>query len=90
MFSMQIFDFTSPTPTIITHHFWRYWAITIPMTLTVLGVYWLWIGVKNGKEKKESESLRQERTLVVQSMYEANLALNTPFYPGKGLPGHIL
>jgi hypothetical protein len=87
MFSMSMFDFT--TPTLVTKHFWLYWTVTIPVTLTVLGVYRLWIGYKNGKDKKESESLKKERGIVVQSSHEASLAQNTPFYPGKGLPGHV-
>jgi len=87
MFSMSMFDFT--TPTLVTNNFWLYWVVTIPVTLTVLGAYRFWIKYRNGKDKKESESLKKERGIVVQSSYEASLAQNTPFYPGKGPPGHV-
>jgi hypothetical protein len=49
----------------------------------------MWMSFQREMKGIEGESLKQERTMVVQSMHEANLALNTPFYPGKGLPGHI-
>lgn len=62
--------------------------VTIPLTVVVLVVYGLWMHFQRGSLGKEGSSLRHERTMVVQNMHRANLALNTPFYPGKGLPGY--
>ncbi len=66
-----------------------YWAVTIPLTLAVIVIYRLWMGFQRDNTK-EHASLQQEKTAVVQSLHEANLALVTPFYPGMGKPGHII
>jgi membrane protein implicated in regulation of membrane protease activity len=91
MFSMSMFDFSAPpgSASFVNSNFWVYWAVTIPLTLAVLTIFRLWMSFQREMKGIEGESLKQERTMVVQSMHEANLALNTPFYPGKGLPGHI-
>jgi len=90
MFSMSMFDFSATSSsTFVNPNFWVYWAVTIPLTLAVLTIFNIWMRVQKDMKGIEVESFKQERTMVVQSMHEANLALNTPFYPGKGLPGHI-
>jgi hypothetical protein len=92
MFSMSMFDFSVATSssTFVNPNFWIYWAVTIPLTLAVLMIFKLWMSFQREMKGIEGESLKQERTMVVQRMHEANLALNTPFYPGKGLPGNII
>jgi len=66
-----------------------YWAVTVPLTLAVLTVWKLWMSFHRDASEKDGESLKQERMIAVQSMHEANLALDTPFYPGRCPPGHV-
>ena len=46
--------------------------------------------VFEGKDSKnENDSLQHEKNIAYQDALNANLDLNTPFYPNKGRPGHI-
>ncbi|TVY82226.1 hypothetical protein LSUE1_G003163 [Lachnellula suecica] len=81
MFSMSMFDFTASS--IVTSNFWVFWAVTIPLTLTVLVAFKLWMSFKRSKSGKDGEALKLGRMTPVGVMREANLALNTPFYPVK-------
>jgi hypothetical protein len=75
----------------VTSNFWMYWAVTIPLTLAVLTVWKLWItwSYHRGVAKEEEGPLLSNgKTLAVQNLDETtNLALNTPYYPGKGPTG---
>jgi hypothetical protein len=99
IFSMSMFDFSPNSSgenastgghSYVSHKFWMYWVVTIPLTFAVLMAWWAWMRFHSGTPGDDGESLKQERILAVQSRHEANLALNTPFYPVKGIrPGHM-
>ncbi|KAI7160189.1 hypothetical protein KC316_g12134 [Hortaea werneckii] len=49
LFSMSMFDWRAPDgQPIVSDHFWVYWALTIPITLTILLalLYWWWYFVR--------------------------------------------
>jgi len=55
--------FTWVNPVIIRARFWLYWAITIPLTITVLAIwvsYLLWVAAVRRQENKK---IREENIL---------------------------
>lgn len=48
----------SPETQITSKYFWVYWAVTIPLTATVIGVWRVWWGME---EKKYQEELRRAK-----------------------------
>jgi hypothetical protein len=42
------------------------------------------------KMKAGHEPLRTERVMAYQKKVNESMEMNTPFYPGKGSPGHLL
>jgi len=55
---MPLFDFsTASRIPIAKPYFWVYWAITIPLTISVVaiyGTYLVWVGRKNRAEDKKA------------------------------------
>jgi hypothetical protein len=41
---------------ILQPHFWIYWAVTIPLTIVTLAVYFLWSKLKALKEDEEDDN----------------------------------
>ena len=93
MFSMSMFDFSAESSangnSFVTSNFWMYWAATVPLTLVFLMGLKVWMSFQCDTSANDGIKLKQEKTIALQSIHEANLALNTPFYPGKGLPGPV-
>jgi len=98
MFSMSMFDFSSPptspqaspSTSIVSSNFWMYWAVTIPLTLFILTVWKFWMGINRARDKKGgNEPLRTERVTAYQKKVNESMEINTPFYPGKGSRGHF-
>lgn len=63
LFAMPFFEFPTPSSDVnLKPHFWIYWAITIPLTLTVLIIYLaylLWIGRRH---REEDQNAREQQT----------------------------
>jgi hypothetical protein len=87
MFSMSMFDFSTDRSrsgnSFVNSNFWMFWAVAIPLTLGILVVWKLWMWFQGKTPRNDNESLKQERTIAGQDMYEMNLALSTPFYSGE-------
>lgn len=49
IFSTTFFDFAVPDRGIVSPQFWIFWAVTIPMTVVIVGIWWVW---ERGREKK--------------------------------------
>lgn len=43
---MPMFDWNASPSEAVSGHFWVYWAVTLPLTLAVIGVWLLWINPK--------------------------------------------
>lgn len=41
VFSMTFFNFQDSGPT-VSSEFWIYWVVTIPITVVIVGVWWVW------------------------------------------------
>lgn len=58
IFGMNFFLFDPNTrKLVIAHSFWQYWAVTIPVTAFVLGLwnYWVYVEKRDG-DQKENEA----------------------------------
>jgi hypothetical protein len=53
---------SSPFPTSISTkpQFWIYWAVTIPLTLLVIGIWAVWISVVSQRHKREYVEARRQ------------------------------
>lgn len=43
LFAMPMFDWNAPPNHSLSNRFWIYWAVTIPLTVVVIGVWFIWI-----------------------------------------------
>lgn len=58
---MPLFNWQASTEREIAGpYFWMYWAITIPLTLLVLGSWAIWIHFKQKKQAKEDKEVREK------------------------------
>ncbi|KAK0109501.1 hypothetical protein ONS95_002190 [Cadophora gregata] len=91
MFSMSMFDFSpsSDQGPRLSSSFWMYWAVTLPLTLILLGIWKARMYVQSADEDRGVEPRHtEEKTFeAIRARYQPDH--NTPFYPSKGLPGHI-
>ena len=63
LFSTTMFDFRNP-PYQVSGVFWIYWAVTIPLTLVVVGVWRLWLYFRNRQLQQEAKlGLDEEKTI---------------------------
>lgn len=90
MFDFSASQSPSSSPdSLVTSNFWVYWVVTVPLTLFILAIWKTWMHLQTKSSFAEKESLKQERILTYQSNINESLALNTPFYPTRGEPGHL-
>ena len=73
----------------LSSSFWMYWAVTVPLTLVLFGIWKVQMRIVNTHEDSGVEFRHtEEKTFnAIRASYQPDH--NTPFYPGKGLPGHI-
>ena len=51
---MPLFDWqASRDSSIVSEHFWIYWAVTIPLTVVVIAIWFVWITRKMGRHARE-------------------------------------
>ena len=43
LFSMSMFNWQAPDGRVVTAKFWIYWAITAPLTLITIGIWYAWV-----------------------------------------------
>jgi Mg2+ and Co2+ transporter CorA len=65
IFGMQFFQFDTATRTlIVAKSFWQYWAVTIPVTISVVLIWnaWVWLEKKQsiGDEKSQQLDIEEE------------------------------
>ena len=54
MFAMPLFNWqASENASILSDHFWIYWAVTVPLTIAVIAVWFVWITRKMNRHAKE-------------------------------------
>jgi len=54
LFSMPMFNWQADSGTaVVSPRFWVYWAITAPLTIAVVLVWFIWIAIKDARHKKE-------------------------------------
>lgn len=62
VFSMTFFNFQNsddpdnPTP-VVSSQFWIYWAVSIPLTISIVGIWWVW-------ERRREKRYEQEDTAL--------------------------
>jgi len=60
LFSMPIFNWQADSgTTVVSHRFWIYWAITVPLTIVVVLVWFIWIQRKDARHQREDLAVRQ-------------------------------
>lgn len=59
VFSMTFFNFQDPGQDQVSDSFWIYWAVTIPVTILIVGVWWVWERRREAKYDKEDLDLEQ-------------------------------
>lgn len=50
LFDMSMFEWPLAPGAIVSDRFWVYWAVTLPLTLVIIGIWLLWT---NRKELRE-------------------------------------
>jgi Mg2+ and Co2+ transporter CorA len=59
-FAMPMFDWNKPPGhNVNTHAFWIYWTVTIPLTASVLLLWWTWLRFKTVREIREDTLLAE-------------------------------
>jgi len=65
LFAMPVFRWNAPSGNdVINHRIWVYWAVTIPLTLLTILLYWLWDHVMN----KPMSMSAQSRTVTAMEL----------------------
>ncbi|TVY88557.1 hypothetical protein LAWI1_G005732 [Lachnellula willkommii] len=68
VFSMTFFNFQDPGPA-VDNRFWIYWAITIPVTGIIVGVWYVWEKKRERRYENEDQDLeRGSETMEKQIM----------------------
>jgi hypothetical protein len=51
---MPLFNWDAPRgESVLKSRFWVFWAVTIPLTLAVIGVWWLWMLWRESRDRIE-------------------------------------
>jgi len=58
VFSMTFFNFQNPGPS-VSSNFWIYWAVTIPITAIIVGIWYVWEKKRDAKYDKEDTDLEK-------------------------------
>jgi len=59
VFSMTFFNFQNSGSPAVSHQFWIYWAVTIPLTIFIVGVWYVWEKRREAKYDKEDTDLEK-------------------------------
>lgn len=59
VFSMTFFNWQSNNGQYVSEKFWMYWAITIPVTIVIVAIWFVWERWREAKYDKEDEDLER-------------------------------
>lgn len=97
MFSTSFFDFSpssdapdNSTFAMVSSKFWIYWVITIPVTMAIVGIWWVWERRRDEKYEREDRDLEKgsedmervimaamrKRTMSKHSTWDAGGSIN--------------
>ena len=58
--AMPLFNWSADSgQDVLTNRFWVYWALTIPLTVVVMAIWWIWIGWRERKNIVEDRRARE-------------------------------
>jgi hypothetical protein len=58
VFSMTFFNFQNDGPE-VSSRFWMYWAVTVPVTIVIVGIWYVWEKRRDARYDKEDEDLER-------------------------------
>jgi hypothetical protein len=58
VFSMTFFNFQNEGPE-VSSQFWIYWAVTVPVTIVIVGIWYVWEKRRDARYDKEDEDLER-------------------------------
>ena len=58
VFSMTFFNFQNPGPS-VSDQFWIYWAVTIPVTILIVAIWYVWEKRREKRYDKEDTDLEK-------------------------------
>jgi hypothetical protein len=59
VFSMTFFNFQNSSGPSVSESFWIYWAVTIPITMIIVGVWYVWEKKREARYNKEDMDLER-------------------------------
>jgi hypothetical protein len=59
VFSMTFFNFQNESGSVLSNNFWIYWAFTIPFTIVIVAIWYLWEKRREIKYDKEDMDLEK-------------------------------
>lgn len=59
VFSMTFFNFQNSSGPSVSEQFWIYWAVTIPVTMIIVGVWYVWEKKREARYNKEDTDLEK-------------------------------
>jgi len=57
VFSMTFFNFQNSGTAVVSTQFWIYWAVDIPITILIVGVWYVWEKMREARYNREDEDL---------------------------------
>ena len=65
LFSMPMFDWNNANGNVLSHRFWIYWAITLPLTFVTVGAWVLWTYKHAFWERSEDKKALRDLDKVI-------------------------
>ena len=59
VFSMTFFNFQNSGTAVVSNQFWIYWAVDIPVTILIVGVWYVWEKMREARYNREDEDLEK-------------------------------
>jgi hypothetical protein len=59
VFSMTFFNFQNSGTAVVSTQFWIYWAVDIPITILIVGVWYVWEKMREARYSREDEDLEK-------------------------------
>lgn len=59
VFSMTFFNFQNNTDPVVSNKFWIYWAVTVPVTMVITAIWYVWEKRRERKYNREDEDLEK-------------------------------
>lgn len=96
MFSTSFFDFSTSTEAhqeMVSSTFWIYWVITIPVTMAIVGAWWVWEKKRDERYEREDRDLEagsedMER-VIMAAMRKRTMSKHSTWDSGMGRGGGV-